>query len=123
MAEGKVNNVSLIDRSTNITLSSSGCTFEGDTILRRFGKIVTMSFFGTITFNAANTYYAICNIPYGYRPIERFCFYAASYLSATYKGDCRFSFVNDTTTLYTSSEFSGTKATVGFITSWITADN
>lgn len=118
-----LDNTPWIDRSTTITLSASGCTFDNSAVLRRFGKIVTMSYFGTITFNAANTYYGICNIPSGYKPIERLCFYAASYASATYKGDCRFSFVNDTTTLYTSSEFSGAKSTVGFVASWITADS
>ena len=116
-------NIPWVSSSTTLPLSASGIIASENANLHRSGNVVTFNFYGNLTVTSANTYYNIATIPSGYRPASKLAFYTFAYQSATLKGTARFSFTNDTTTLYFATNVSGGPYTYGCSAAWITADS
>ena len=112
-----------ISRNTTKSIAVNGVSTSASAYLRREGNVVTFSFYGNINVTTANSYYNVGAIPSGYRPTNQIAFYASAYQSATLKGTGRFATVNDTHTLYFSSNVSGGPYTFGCCATWITADS
>lgn len=110
--------------STLVTIGGTGVTFTNTARFRRNGKWVEASYVGNLTVSSGseNTYIQIGDIPYGYRPLERFVISTPAFVSASKVGDTRFRTPSDNHTLYFQSTFVGTQ-TAEFLVTYMTGDS